>query len=179
MSDSEKHDESISKPRGNGKVVAVENVAFSNAVAKAHVNPWSKRMIQMYGLCLLATLNACINGYDGSLMSSINAMESYQKKFEMIPTGAATGFVFAIYSKIIIYSLDAEINHDQSVNQSIELSADAYMCTTSYWKYCRFIGRWSSHRYLGSSMGNVCWRSVNPIARERERERDLQLSDFE
>lgn len=101
MSDSETHDDDLSKPRGHGKVVAVENVAFTEAVAKAHVNPWSKRMIQMYGLCLLATLNACINGYDGSLMSSINAMKSYQNKFDMIPTGAATGFVFAIYSKIL------------------------------------------------------------------------------
>lgn len=99
MSESEKTDDGPHpKSRGNGKIVAVENVAFTDAVAKSHVNPWSKRMIQMYGLCLLATLNACINGYDGSLMGSINAMESYKKQFNMIETGAATGWVFAIYS---------------------------------------------------------------------------------
>lgn len=99
MSESEKTDDGLHlKPRGGGKVVAVENVAFTDAVAKAHVNPWSKRMIQMYGLCLLATLNACINGYDGSLMGSINAMESYKKQFNMVEDGAATGWVFAIYS---------------------------------------------------------------------------------
>ncbi|KAL0632722.1 hypothetical protein Q9L58_008390 [Maublancomyces gigas] len=99
MSESEKTDDGPHlKSHGNGKIVAVENVAFTDAVAKAHVNPWSKRMIQMYGLCLLATLNACINGYDGSLMGSINAMESYKKKFNMIETGAATGWVFAIYT---------------------------------------------------------------------------------
>lgn len=99
--DSEKHKDSFTQSHGHGKVVAVENVAFADAIAKAHVNPWSKRMIQMYGLCLIATLNACINGYDGSLMSAINAMGSYQKKFDMVETGAVTGFVFAIYSKII------------------------------------------------------------------------------
>ncbi|KAI5837878.1 general substrate transporter [Morchella snyderi] len=55
-------------------------------------------MIQMYGLCLLATLNACINGYDGSLMGSINAMKPYQKQFGMTTTGESTGFVFAIYT---------------------------------------------------------------------------------
>lgn len=108
MPDSEKHDEDHPKPRGHGKVLAVENVAFTSAMAQANVNPWSKRMIQMYGLCLLATLNACINGYDGSLMSSINAMDSYRDKFQMIPTGAATGFVFAIYSEIM--PLDGDIN---------------------------------------------------------------------
>jgi hypothetical protein len=31
-------------------------------------------------------------------MSVITAMDSYQKKFDMKPTGAATEFVFAIYT---------------------------------------------------------------------------------
>lgn len=102
MSDSEKAP-IPEKPTGHGKFKVVENVAFADALEKAHVNPWSKRMIQMYGLCLLATLNSCINGYDGSLMSSINAMDSYQREFNMIETGAATGFVFAIYSKSVLF----------------------------------------------------------------------------
>lgn len=100
MSESEKHDD-FSKPTGHGRVVAVENVAYADAVQKSHVNPWTKRMFQMYGLCLLATLNSCINGYDGSLMSSINAMKPYQHQFGMITTGASTGFVFAIYSMFV------------------------------------------------------------------------------
>lgn len=80
------------------KVAVVDNVAFADAVAKAKPNPWSKRMLQLYAICFIATLNSCINGYDGSLMGAINAMDSYQNKFNMVPTGAATGFVFAIYT---------------------------------------------------------------------------------
>lgn len=75
-----------------------EKVAFTDVVKKAKVNPWTRRMFQMYGLCLLATFNSCINGYDGSLMGAINAMKPYQQQFGMKTTGASTGFVFAIYT---------------------------------------------------------------------------------
>lgn len=80
------------------KVAVVDNVAFADAMTKAKPNPWTKRMFQLYAICFIATLNSCINGYDGSLMGAINAMPSYQKQFDMKPTGAATGFVFAIYT---------------------------------------------------------------------------------
>lgn len=81
-----------------GTVKVVDNVAFADAVSKAKTSPWTKRMMQLYFICLIGTLNSCINGYDGSLMSAINAMKPYQDKFDMIPTGAHTGFVFAIYT---------------------------------------------------------------------------------
>ncbi|KAF8543136.1 general substrate transporter [Trichophaea hybrida] len=55
-------------------------------------------MLQLYFFCFIATLNSCINGYDGSLMGAINAMKSYEKQFGMKTTGASTGFVFAIYT---------------------------------------------------------------------------------
>jgi hypothetical protein len=79
-------------------VVIVDNVAFADAVSKSKVRPFSKRMLQLYFFCLIATFNSCINGYDGSLMGSINAMLPYQSQFGMETTGATTGFVFAIYT---------------------------------------------------------------------------------
>ncbi|KAF8476223.1 putative MFS lactose permease [Kalaharituber pfeilii] len=82
----------------NKNVVDVENIAFAAAKEQAQVRPWTKRMIQLYCFCILATLNSCITGYDGSLMSAINDMNPYLEKFNMISTGAKTGFVFAIYT---------------------------------------------------------------------------------
>jgi len=84
--------------RTSGQVVVVDNVAFADAVSKSNVRPFSKRMLQLYCFCFVATLNSCINGYDGSLMGAINAMKPYQKQFGMTTTGASTGFVFAIYT---------------------------------------------------------------------------------
>jgi MFS family permease len=39
-----------------------------------------------------------MNGYDGSLMSSINAMQPYHDYFNVGMQGGGTGIVFAIYS---------------------------------------------------------------------------------
>lgn len=81
---------SINKNIGDQKLVNVDNVAFADAVARSNVRPFSKRMLQLYGFCFVATLNSCINGYDGSLMSAINAMKPYQEQFNMKDTGKET-----------------------------------------------------------------------------------------
>lgn len=80
------------------RVEEVDNAAFASARAQSKVKPFTKRMIQLYSFCFLATLNSCINGYDGSLMSAINDMKPYLEMFNMINTGSKTGFVFAIYT---------------------------------------------------------------------------------
>jgi len=88
----------LAKHVGERNVQIVENVAFANAVAKSPVRMFSRRMLQLYFFCFIATMNSCINGYDGSLMGAINAMKPYQKQFGMKTTGESTGFVFAIYT---------------------------------------------------------------------------------
>ena len=39
-----------------------------------------------------------MNGFDGSLMASINAMQPYHDYFHVGDQGSGTGIVFAIYS---------------------------------------------------------------------------------
>lgn len=39
-----------------------------------------------------------LNGFDSSLMGSINAMEGYQQTFGLTGAGASTGIVFIIYN---------------------------------------------------------------------------------
>ncbi|TGZ83779.1 general substrate transporter [Ascodesmis nigricans] len=55
-------------------------------------------MFKLYFFLLVACLNSTINGYDGSIMSGINAMESYQKYFDMNTVGTKTGLVFSSYT---------------------------------------------------------------------------------
>jgi len=71
-------DVSIYQP-GQGKREAVENVSLADALAQAKPNPWTRRMFKLYFFLLIAFLNSCINGYDGSLMGGINAMKTYQR----------------------------------------------------------------------------------------------------
>lgn len=73
-----------------------------NEVARAALNlktrPFSKRMCQLYLMCLVPFFCSTLNGFDGSLMSSINAMPFYQRYFGLSGAGASTGITFAIYS---------------------------------------------------------------------------------
>jgi hypothetical protein len=59
----------------------VQNVALADATAKAGVSPWTKAMFKLYLCLFIATLNSCINGYDGSLMGAINEYEQYRTYF--------------------------------------------------------------------------------------------------
>jgi MFS family permease len=49
---------------------------------------------------LIATLNSCINGYDGSLMGAINSYPQYRSYFGFSLTEGtpSTGIVYAIYT---------------------------------------------------------------------------------
>ncbi|UKZ74775.1 hypothetical protein TrVFT333_002445 [Trichoderma virens FT-333] len=57
-------------------------------------------MFLLYGCLLVATLNSCINGYDGSLMGAINSYPQYRTYFGfLVDKGTpSTGIVYAIYT---------------------------------------------------------------------------------
>ncbi|KAI9019655.1 hypothetical protein DFJ74DRAFT_769354 [Hyaloraphidium curvatum] len=52
----------------------------------------------LFLLSLVAFLCSATYGYDGSLMSGINAMSQYQDFFGVQPTGAMTSLIFSIYN---------------------------------------------------------------------------------
>ncbi|CAM1502504.1 Fc.00g044880.m01.CDS01 [Cosmosporella sp. VM-42] len=61
-------------------------------------NPWGKGHVQLYMLCVIIYLCSTMNGYDGSLMGSINSIPEYQKYYGLGPEGTATtGIVFSIF----------------------------------------------------------------------------------
>ncbi|KAK5045087.1 hypothetical protein LTR84_010235 [Exophiala bonariae] len=70
---------------------------LDEAIAKAKPKVFTRNTLQLYYMMLVSMMLAWANGYDGSLMSGINAMPQYQKYFGASMTGGSTGIVFAIY----------------------------------------------------------------------------------
>ena len=60
-------------------ITTVAHVGFSDALIAQKPSPWTKTMFKLYFFLFIAFLNSCINGYDGSLMGGINAMQYYQR----------------------------------------------------------------------------------------------------
>ncbi|KAK0440863.1 general substrate transporter [Desarmillaria tabescens] len=79
------------------KVDVSYNVDFSKAVHTTLLDPWSKRAFKLYFIVMVGFLNAVSSGFDGSLMSGINAMDQYLNYFGYDQVGVSTGIVFMIY----------------------------------------------------------------------------------
>ncbi|KAH8118263.1 general substrate transporter [Phellopilus nigrolimitatus] len=79
------------------KVVVVESVTLT--AAKEHgLNLWSKDSFILYLCCFTSFLCSCANGYDGSLMTTINIMPFYQNRFNAGIVGSTTGIIFSVYT---------------------------------------------------------------------------------
>ncbi|EEA20471.1 hypothetical protein TMatcc_000452 [Talaromyces marneffei ATCC 18224] len=59
---------------------------------------WTSHMYRLYAVLALGYLCIVFQGYDGSLMPSINAMPQYQQYYGLKSAGSSTGLVFAIYN---------------------------------------------------------------------------------
>ncbi|KAL5351026.1 hypothetical protein ACLOAV_004600 [Pseudogymnoascus australis] len=83
---------------GNSKNAKVISVALADAIAKDKPPTWSKSMAKLYGIMVIVTMNDCMNGYDGSLMGSLNSMDPFHNFFNVGMEGSSIGLVFAIYT---------------------------------------------------------------------------------
>lgn len=79
---------------GKDIATALHNTTDRHAVLKTileqrPISPWSKGAFHLYAVCLLVYLCSTMNGYDGSLMGSINAVPSYVKYLRIfqLPVG--------------------------------------------------------------------------------------------
>ncbi|KAL2784671.1 putative MFS monosaccharide transporter [Aspergillus keveii] len=77
--------------------VTEEVLDIADVVQEGKYSPWTLSMFRLYGCLLVAFFCATINGYDGSVMGGLNAMQSYLNYFDMKSASSSTGFVFAIY----------------------------------------------------------------------------------
>lgn len=81
-------------------IKTVQNIALADATAKQKPSLWTWRMGQLCIILFLATLNAAVNGYDGSVMSSINSYAQYRSYFgfDLTEGTPATGIVYAMFT---------------------------------------------------------------------------------
>ncbi|KXH41336.1 hypothetical protein CSAL01_02816 [Colletotrichum salicis] len=82
----------------HAKEVNVQSVALADAIAKDKPDYKSKSQMTLYAMMCLCVLNGIMNGYDGSVMSAINAMDPFQSRFQIGLTGELNGAVFSIYT---------------------------------------------------------------------------------
>ncbi|KAJ0298121.1 hypothetical protein Brms1b_013442 [Colletotrichum noveboracense] len=80
------------------KEVQVRSVELTDAVAKDKPNYRSRSQVTLCVIILFVTLNGCMDGYDGSVMSSINAMDHFHEHYDVGRTGPTIGLVMAIYT---------------------------------------------------------------------------------
>lgn len=97
------------------KEANVHSVALAEALQAQKPSIWSRNMLQLYLVmsewisqwsCVPCTdlpagigyLVSTLNGFDSSLMGSLNAMEGYQKTFGLTGAGSSTGIIFIIYN---------------------------------------------------------------------------------
>ena len=91
----------------------IYNADLKAAIDNTQLDPWSRRAISLYFICMVGFLNAVSSGmssllchtscpplltmtitsagFDGSLMGGINAMEQYLDYFHYKEVGASTG----------------------------------------------------------------------------------------
>ncbi|KAF8511584.1 general substrate transporter [Gautieria morchelliformis] len=62
------------------------------------VSAWSARALYFYLIVLCVFCCSGDNGFDGTVMSGINAMTQYQTYFHMSSVGSSTGIVFGIFT---------------------------------------------------------------------------------
>ncbi|OLN96840.1 Lactose permease 9 [Colletotrichum chlorophyti] len=79
-------------------VAAVAAHEIAHEVEGSKYSPWTKSMFHLYGVLFVAYCCGALNGYDGSLMGSLNGMKSYQRTFDMKTSGSSTGIVFMMYN---------------------------------------------------------------------------------
>ena len=80
------------------KEAKVHNVALAEAIAAQKPSLWSRNMLQLYMIMGIGYLVSTLNGFDSSLMGSINAMDAYQETFDLDGAGSSTGIIFIIYN---------------------------------------------------------------------------------
>ncbi|OBT83709.1 hypothetical protein VE02_08277 [Pseudogymnoascus sp. 03VT05] len=84
--------------KGEGITETVESVALAAIMGPNKPATWGKGHLKLYTFCALIYLCSTMNGYDGSLMGSINSLKTYQSYYNVPENDlAGTGIVFSIF----------------------------------------------------------------------------------
>ncbi|KAL2862478.1 sugar porter family MFS transporter [Aspergillus lucknowensis] len=93
------HQEDVAPAEKNDRDVQHDAIAVTFDVLGGRPDPWGRGHLQLYGACLIIYLCSTMNGYDGSLMGSINVLPEYQSYYNLGSSGSSTtGLVFSIFN---------------------------------------------------------------------------------
>ncbi|OQE30897.1 hypothetical protein PENFLA_c002G04213 [Penicillium flavigenum] len=84
--------------RHGAKTKEVQNADLFAAIEETKIERWSKESLHLYFCIFVAFCCACANGYDGSLMGSILAMDHYQNVFKTGMDGPKVSVVTSLYT---------------------------------------------------------------------------------
>lgn len=76
----------------------VHNAELFAAVQETQIKKWRKETFHLYFAVFVAFCCACANGYDGSLMTGIIAMEHFQSTFHTSSTGTQVAVMYSLYT---------------------------------------------------------------------------------
>ncbi|KAI1334096.1 lactose permease [Xylariaceae sp. FL0016] len=76
----------------------VYNAELFAALQETKIKKWSKESIHLYFSIFVAFCCACANGYDGSLLTGVIAMEHFQNVFHSGTTGTLVAVMFSLYT---------------------------------------------------------------------------------
>ncbi|KAI1380504.1 general substrate transporter [Hypoxylon crocopeplum] len=80
------------------KAKVVHNAELYAAIQETKINYKSKESIHLYCSILIAFCCACANGYDGSLLTGVVAMDHFQRTFHSGTTGTVVALMFSLYT---------------------------------------------------------------------------------
>ncbi|KAL2831702.1 putative transporter [Aspergillus cavernicola] len=93
-----RHDENATAEKNPSNVQPHTLAATFDALG-GPPDPWGRGHLQLYGACLIIYFCSTMNGYDGSLMGSINVLSEYQSYYNLGSSGSSTtGLVFSIFN---------------------------------------------------------------------------------
>ncbi|KAJ5724396.1 hypothetical protein N7493_006124 [Penicillium malachiteum] len=98
--------------REGARTREVRNAELFAALEETEIRTWSRTSIHLYFCIFVSFLCACANGYDGSLMSSIESMKHYQAVFHTGLTGTKVSVVTSLYTvgSIVVTPISAIIS---------------------------------------------------------------------
>ncbi|KAF7593618.1 hypothetical protein BBP40_011136 [Aspergillus hancockii] len=89
------HMESVGLPDGKAQE---EHLTLAEVIERNRPDPWGSGYRKLYLMCALVFLCSTMNGYDTSLMGSINALPNYTEYYDLPKQGSvSTGIVFSIF----------------------------------------------------------------------------------
>ncbi|KAK9489360.1 major facilitator superfamily domain, general substrate transporter [Lipomyces doorenjongii] len=93
-----------SNEKVDDNIVPITKVAFQGsealalAILKEKPSPWTKAHLRIYVFCIIAFLCSTMNGFDGSLFTSLQSMTQFRDHFGVNIVGAKIGLITGMYT---------------------------------------------------------------------------------